>query len=289
MSATSRLDGRCGIVTGSSRGLGRAFACHLARQGMAVVVNGTDPAAVDEVVTAITRDGGTATAVLGSVAEEPTWDALVDACRSLGSVDLLVNNAGILRDRSVLKMAPEDFDAVVAVHLRGTWGCSTRVAREMRTGGGGSIVSIGSGSGLFGMFGQANYAAAKAGIVGLNRVLDLELTRYGIRCNVLCPVARTDMTSVLAGDGPSYALEFPDPNHVAPILPWLASEAAEHVRGQVISFDGEELGIWSHPQRAASGGRPCGTWTAEDFGSVVVEASLQQPHPDRWGRGAVTA
>lgn len=281
------LKGLPAVVTGSSRGLGRAFALALARAGARVVVNGTDPDAAHDTVQAIRDAGGTAVAAVGSVADHDVCQRLVGVCvAEFGSIGLLVNNAGLVRDRSLVKMTPEEFDLVVAVHLRGTWSCSAAAARAMRATGG-AIVNIASGSGLFGMFGQANYAAAKAGIVGLTRVMDLELARSGIRVNVLTPVARTGMTAVFdRAAGVHHELAFPPPETVAPIVVHLASEEARHLRGQVLSFDGTVLSVWSHPRATATWDRGSG-WAPEDFGAVLTADVMEPVHPDRWGSGAV--
>src|SRR5581483_7471269 len=287
---TIDLDGLPAVVTGSSRGLGRAFALALAGAGARVVVNGTDPEMTHETVNSIRDAGGTASPAVGSVADHTFCQELISDCVDrFGSVGLLVNNAGLARDRSLVKMTVEDFDLVVGVHLRGTWSCSAAAARSMRCSGGGSIVNISSGSGLFGMYGQANYAAAKAGIVGLTRVMNLELARHGIRVNVLTPVAQTDMTSVFGSDateGVRHELQFPPPESVAPIVVYLASNRARDIQGQVLSFDGTVLSVWSHPKATATWDRPAG-WTAESFSEVVVADVMEVTHPDRWGAGAV--
>ncbi|MBD9735812.1 SDR family oxidoreductase [Streptomyces sp. H28] len=283
---TPALHGRAGVVTGSSRGLGRAFALSLARAGMAVVLNGTDAESLRETARAVERAGGSCRTVVGSVADQAVCDALVETCvREFGRIDVLVNNAGIVRDRSVLKMTADEFDEVLAVHLRGTWACSVAAGRHLRRHGGGSIISIGSGSGQYGVFGQANYAAAKAGIAGLNRVLDLELGRHGVRCNVLAPVARTRMTDVFraGGTAPGHALSFPEPDDVAPVVVWLASDGARHVTGQFLSFDGTELSVWTHPRPAVTVRHTPGAWTGDLFARALTEDVLEHPHPDKWG------
>jgi len=277
------------VVTGSSRGLGRSFATALARDGFAVVVTGTDPEATAETVRLIEDAGGTAVCRVGSLVDPDFCGRLVDTCAdAFGRVDLLVNNAGLTRDRSVVKMTAPEWDEVLAVHLRGTWACSAAAARAMR-GGGGHILSVTSGAGLFGMFGQANYAAAKAGIIGLNRVLEMELGRFGIRCNVLYPVARTRMTAVFADAAAAVGHEstFPPPETVAPVVSYLASPAAAHLHGQVISFDGRRLSVWSHPAPTATWTRELGAWRPEDFAAALTAEVMQPTHPDSWGRGVI--
>lgn len=285
----TQLSGLPAVVTGSSRGLGRAFARALSEAGARVVINGTDPEMTHRTVQEIRGAGGTAVPAVGSVADHDFCAQLIQICVSeFGGIGLLVNNAGLTRDRSMMRMTPEEFDVVVAVHLRGTWSCSVEAARAMRTSGG-RIVNIASGSGLFGMFGQGNYAAAKAGIVGLSRVMDLELARYGIFTNVLNPVAKTDMTSVFGGEaatGVQHQFDFPDPATVAPVIVYLASEAAGDISGQVLSFDGTTLSVWSHPRATSTWERSTG-WTPTEIASVLGPHVLEPTHPDQWGAGAL--
>ncbi len=211
-------------------------------------------------------------------------EQLVQACvREYGGIGLLVSNAGVTRDRSLTRMTAAEWDEVLAVHLRGTWACGAAAARAMRASGG-AILNITSGAGLFGIFGQANYAAAKAGIVGLTRVMDMELARFGIRVNALAPVARTDMTAVFDRGEVGHELAFPPPESVAPVVVHLASAAARHLHGQVLSFDGTQLSVWSHPEPTATWTQPDG-WTQGAFGDVLTADVLQYPHPDRWGAG----
>jgi NAD(P)-dependent dehydrogenase (short-subunit alcohol dehydrogenase family) len=278
------LGGLPSVVTGSSRGLGRAFACALAEAGARLVVNGTDPRTVEAAAFAIRERGGQAIACPGSVADPEFCERLVQACvGEYGGIALLVNNAGVTRDRSLTRMTAAEWDEVIAVHLRGTWACGAAAARAMRASGG-AILNITSGAGLFGTFGQANYAAAKAGIIGLTRVMDLELARFGIRVNALAPVARTDMTAVFDHGDVSHELAFPPPGSVAPIVVHLASEAARHLHGQILSFDGTQVSVWSHPEPTSTWIRPDG-WTAGSFGDALTTDVVQYPHPDRWGAG----
>jgi NAD(P)-dependent dehydrogenase (short-subunit alcohol dehydrogenase family) len=283
---TSDLSGLASVVTGSSRGLGRAFAEALAAAGASLVVNGTDPGASESVAAAIRERGGKAIACAGSVADAGFCEQLVQACvGEYGGIGLLVNNAGVTRDRSFSRMTAAEFDEVIAVHLRGTWACSAAAARAMRRVGG-VIVNVTSGAGLFGTFGQANYAAAKAGIVGLTRVMDIELSRFAIRVNALAPVARTGMTAVFDRAAVVHELQFPPPESVAPIVVYLAGEAGRHLRGQVLSFDGTQLSVWSHPEATSTWTRPEG-WRPGAFGDVLTPDVMEHPHPDRWGTGVL--
>ncbi|NMO01424.1 SDR family NAD(P)-dependent oxidoreductase [Gordonia sp. TBRC 11910] len=285
--APGPLAGSAVVVTGSTRGLGRAFVQALAAAGAAVVVNGTSQESTDLVVAEIRQTGATATGFAGSVADHGFCRELIEGCVStFGRVDMLVNNAGITRDRSFAKMTAAEFDEVVAVHLRGTFSCSSAAAQAMRTAGtGGRILNITSGSGLFGMFGQANYAAAKAGIVGLTRVMDAELHRHGIAVNCLAPVAATDMTGIFDADGGvTHSQQFPSPESVAPVVVHLA-RASIDVHGQCLSFDGTDLSVWSHPRATATWSRESG-WQQVDFDNLPIVEALQFPNPDRWGSGA---
>jgi NAD(P)-dependent dehydrogenase (short-subunit alcohol dehydrogenase family) len=218
------------------------------------------------------------------VADAQFCAQLVQTCvDTFGGLGLLVNNAGLTRDRSMIRMTAAEFDEVIDVHLRGTWACSAAAARAMRTSGG-RILNITSGAGLFGMFGQANYAAAKAGIIGLTRVMDVELRRFGIQVNALAPVARTDMTAVFDNGAIAHQLPFPPPESVAPIVVYLAGDTGRHLHGQVLSFDGTQLSVWSHPEAASTWVRPDG-WAPGSFQDVLVPEVMEHPHPDRWGSG----
>jgi 3-oxoacyl-[acyl-carrier protein] reductase len=272
------------VVTGSSRGLGRAFAEALAAAGAPVVVNGTDPATAESAAAAIRARGGRAIACAGSVADPDFGEQLVQACLGeYGRIGLLVNNAGVTRDRSLTRMTAAEWDEVLVVHLRGTWACGAAAARAMRSAGG-AILNITSGAGLFGIFGQANYSAAKAGVIGLTRVMDMELSRFGIRVNALAPVALTDMTAVFAAGAVTHKLTFPPPESVAPIVVHLAGDASRHLHGQVLSFDGTQLSVWSHPEPTSTWTQPDG-WTPGALGDALTADVMQHPHPDRWGAG----
>lgn len=297
MSADVRLDGRVAIVTGSGRSLGRAYAIALAAAGAAVVVNDVDPASAAQTVEDITTAGGRAVAVVAAVGTTETADALVDAAVSTyGRLDVLVANAGVLRDRVLWKMSDDDFDAVIATHLRGSFTCGRAAATAMRAQGeGGRIVLVGSPAGQYGSFGQTNYAAAKAGLVAMARTWSLELARAGITVNAVVPTALSPMTATipaytavyeeyLAGHGIPEAYRrdhaLGTPEDVAPLIVWLASDLSGAVTGQAIGIGGDRMTLYAHPTVAvtadASGG-----WTAADIDAAWPTRFA--PHTQRSG------
>jgi NAD(P)-dependent dehydrogenase (short-subunit alcohol dehydrogenase family) len=193
------LSGKVAIVTGSGRGLGLAYARELARQGAAVVINDVDADVASEAVRTIEADGGKAAAVVAPVGSTEVAQQLVQAAvNAFGRLDILVTNAGILRDKSLLKMTDEDFDAVINVHLRGTFTCVREAFAYFKANNvQGRIITIGSPTGQRGNFGQTNYAAAKAGIVGMVRTWALEMKKAGVTANAVIPVAATAMTKTV--------------------------------------------------------------------------------------------
>ena len=227
-----RLDGRVALVTGAGSGLGREHALTLAQLGAKVVVNDLganvhgengDPAPADRVVAEIRAAGGEAVAHHDSIAEPEGARGLVElALERFGTVDVLVNNAGILRDRTFAKMSLEDFEAVLRVHLLGTVFCTHAAWPVMTANGYGRIVVTTSGSATNGNFGQANYAAAKLGVVGLMNVLALEGVRKGVLINAIAPGAATRMTTELI---PSEIREYLAPGLVSPVVAYLSSES----------------------------------------------------------------
>ena len=241
------FDKKVVIVTGSGNGLGRSHALAFAKEGAKVVVNdlggdrsggGKGNMAADKVVEEIKAAGGDAVANYDSVstvegADRILWSALA----KYGRVDVLVNNAGILRDKTMLNMSQAEFDLVIDVHLKGTYFCTQAVARQMKVqGGGGRIINTTSLSGLLGNFGQANYSAAKAGIYGLTRTASMELQKIGITVNAIAPVALTRMTEDLpmvaqAGEGLA-------PERVTPMVLFLASDHAKDVTGRIFGCQG---------------------------------------------------
>lgn len=273
------LTGKVAIVTGSGRGLGFAYAKELAMCGAKVVVNDIDPDTADAAVKEITAAGGTAVAEVAEVGGSAAADALVRrAVGEFGRLDVLVTNAGVLRDKVLWKMSDEDFDTVVTVHLRGTFTCARAAVRRMREQGeGGRLILIGSPAGQRGNFGQTNYSAAKAGIVGFARTWSLELARANITVNAVIPVAATAMTETIpalkgyvdalrAGEPmPPFArraLAFGAPEDAAGLVAFLASDAAAGVTGQAIGIGGDRLSLWSHPQQVAAAYAE-GGWSAD--------------------------
>jgi NAD(P)-dependent dehydrogenase (short-subunit alcohol dehydrogenase family) len=283
------LDGKVAVVTGSGRGIGRALALALAKEGAKVVINDVgcgvdgrggdeDPAAV--VVREIEDMGGHAAPNYDSVA---SWDgaaAIVKtAVDTFGRLDILVNNAGIVRDRSLAKMTEEEFDTVLAVHLKGSFNCGRHAAPVMREQGYGRIINITSSAGLRGNFGQSNYGAAKAGIMGLTFVWSIELARYGITVNGLAPAGMTRMVGTIPefeGKPPPPEM---DPAMNGAMVAFLASEKAGHVSGQIFGRRGYAFTLFCHPRPIASMFKP-GGWTAaeiaEQFDAVFAD-HLQVP------------
>lgn len=245
-----RLKGKRMVITGSSRSLGRHFALACAAEGASLIVNGTNEEALAKVVREVADLGAAVHAVAGSVAETDVCNALVETCvDKFGGIDVMVNNAGIVRDRTLMKMSDEDFDEVIAVNLRGPFLCTRRAAVAMKAQGNGHIIQITSASGLVGNFGQTNYAAAKAGLMGMMYTAAKELARYNIRCNAMWPVARTDMTQPLIDSSDATALElgFGEPEEVAMGLVWLASDAAGRFNSQCLTFNGLKTALWRSP------------------------------------------
>lgn len=233
MRETITFDGHVAIVTGAGGGLGKTYAVELARRGARVVVNdlggavdgtGASSSAADQVVAEIVDSGGEAVASYDSVATEDGGAAIVQtAVDGFGTVDIVVSNAGILRDKSFANMTMAEIGAVLDVHLRGSFHVSLPAFRIMKENGYGRFVFASSGSGLFGNFGQANYGAAKAGLVGLMNVLAVEGAKYGIKANAVAPIARTRMTEDLLGP----LAELVAPEQVTPIVVYLCSEVNE--------------------------------------------------------------
>lgn len=289
------LDGKVAIVTGSGAGLGLAYAQELARQGASVVINDVNQETADAAVASITEAGGKAVAAVVPVGTSEAADQLVKtAVDTFGGLDILVNNAGILRDKSLLKMSDEDFDLVIGVHLKGTFTCVRAAYAYFKENGvAGRIVCIGSPTGQRGNFGQTNYAAAKAGIVGMVRTWALEMKRAGVMVNAVIPVAATAMTKTVPyfqkaveaderGEAmPSFFrhdLGFGTADDVAGLIAFLSSEEAEGITGQAIGVGGDRLQVWSHPEPVATEYHE-GGWdyaTMQTQGAELVRGNLQE-------------
>ncbi len=276
------LDGRIAVVTGSGRGIGREIALHLAGQGAKVVVNDLGGAAdgtggsriADDVVNEIRSAGGEATANYDSVATVEGGRAIFEtAIDTFGGLDILVNNAGILRDRTIFNLEEADWDAVIAVHLKGHYCCVRPFARYIRETSRENcrIINFSSVSGLYGNFGQSNYGAAKSGIAGFSRVLALELAKYRCTVNTISPGASTRMTIHLReARGDEVDVDAPDqsPAQIAPVVAWLSSEAGEDVTGQIIDVMRGWVGIMQQPAVIRSFTKD-GFWTQEDLDRVM--------------------
>ncbi|MBO0852974.1 MAG: 3-oxoacyl-ACP reductase [Nocardia sp.] len=251
------LSGKVAIVTGAGAGLGRAEALALARAGASVVVNDlAEGDAIAATLADIRAAGAKAEFVAGSVAERATADALIQTAESaFGSVDIVVNNAGIVRDRMLFNMSDEDWDAVLGVHLRGHFLLSRNAAAYWRAKSKesgapiyGRLINTSSEAGLLGPEGQPNYAAAKAGITALTLSAARGLSRYGIRANAICPRARTAMTESVFSDAPEGQVDPLSPDHVARLVTYLAAPAAEAISGQVFVVYGSMVALMAAPE-----------------------------------------
>ncbi|HVX22060.1 MAG TPA: SDR family NAD(P)-dependent oxidoreductase [Acidimicrobiales bacterium] len=270
-----RVAGKRVVITGSSKGLGRAFAVALAADGARVVVNGTDGGAVSSVVEEITGAGGTATGLVGSVADDAVAAALVERCvEAYGGIDVAIPNAAIVHTVPFVDTSPEVFDQTVAVNLRGTWSVCQHAARAMRDAGtGGHLLLVSSRMAVAtgGLRFAAAYAATKGAVMGLLYALSGELAPYGVRVNALSPVALSGTTvpavqelqaeQRAAGQPPASAgdMGLHPPEAVAPLVVHLCSDQAGDLRNQMIRFDGRRLALWAHPREALVIDRP--DWT----------------------------
>lgn len=304
------LEGKVAVVTGAGRGIGRGLALALAAAGVMVVVNdlgcaldgsgsSTDPA--DSVVAEIKKMEGKAVANHDTVTTVEGGDNIIKtAIDNFGKIDILINNAGILRDRMIFNMTPEEWDDVIKVHLYGAYNCTRPASALMRQQRSGRIICMTSPSGLTGNSGQANYGAAKAGIVGFVRVCALDLGKYGITANVICPTAATRMTTseellaanklraekgiagldksaMIAADG---SLP-PDPETVAPMVLFLASDYAANINGCIFGVDGDKIELYTHsaPEKSITSN---GYWTFEELIKTIpttLAANLENPAP----------
>ncbi|MFN8559562.1 MAG: SDR family NAD(P)-dependent oxidoreductase [Dehalococcoidia bacterium] len=290
----NRLEGKVAVVTGAGRGIGREIALLMGEEGASVVVNdygvavdGTQPASgpAQEVADAIQAKGGKAAANFDTVATMAGGEAMIkQALDTFGRLDIVVNVAGILRDRMIFNMSEEEWDAVIAVHLKGHFSTikpASIIFRQQRYG---RIINYSSGSGLIGNPGQANYGAAKAGIAGMSRVVARDLGRYGVTCNYIGPGANTRMTMTVSDQAralrqragiqgaatvtrPGEALAplvLRDPEYVAPMTVYLATDAAWNINGQGFSVSGGTISLLHQPLPYRTIWKP-GMWTLEEL------------------------
>ena len=278
------LDGKVAIITGAGGGLGHAHALALAKEGAAIVVNdlggsvdgtGAGGTVADKVVAEIEAAGGKALANHGNVTSAEDADGMVAAAvETFGRLDILINNAGILRDKSFKKMTEDLWDPVIAVHLKGTYQ-PTRAAYQhmLESGTKGRIIMTSSTSGLIGNFGQTNYGAAKAGIAGFMRCLAIEGAKAGITVNVLAPNAYSRMTADLFPEGSE---EHFAPEKVSPAIAWLCSEEAADITGRQFVISGNRVTLL-YPAGFQIADRAGDPWSAEEIGTKIRESMADWP------------
>jgi NAD(P)-dependent dehydrogenase (short-subunit alcohol dehydrogenase family) len=295
---TALCDGRVVIVTGAGRGIGRAHALAFAAEGAAVVVNDVgvsltgdceDAGPAQQVVDEIVAAGGQAVANTDDVADWGGAQRLVaTALHAFGRLDVLVNNAGFLRDRMLANLSEEEWDAVIRVHLKGHfapmrhaaayWRAESKAGRRPDA----RVINTSSGAGLLGSVGQGNYSAAKAGIAGLTIVAAAELARYGITVNAIAPAARTRMTEAAFAETmakPAEGFDAMAPENVSPLVVWLGSTESAGVTGRVFEVEGGKVCVadgWRHGPEVDNGER----WEPRELGPVVTELLAKAPPPE---------
>jgi len=261
------LEGKVAVVTGAGRGIGREIALLLAKEGAKVVVNdfggredgtGGEAKVADDVVKDITAAGGTAVGNYEAVGTMESGKKIIQtALDSFGKLDILVNNAGILRDRMIFNMTEEEWDGVLKVHLKGTFACTRAAVPLMREQKSGRIINFTSTSGLVGNLGQANYGAAKMGIVGFTKVVALDMAKYNVTANSISPFAWTRMVGTIPTETEAQKkrvekLKKMSPADIAPLVAYLASDEAQYVSGQIFGVRGKEIFIFSQPRPVRS-------------------------------------
>jgi len=306
-----QLEGKVIAITGAGRGIGRGVAMLAAREGAKVVAgdagvavdgSGADAGPAEQVVREIKGEGGTAVANTSNISTMAGGEALVkQALDSFGRLDVLINVAGILRDRMIFNMTEEEWDAVLAVHLKGHFATIKPASIVMRQQRSGRIINFSSVSGLIGMPGQGNYGAAKAGIAGLTRVVARDLGRYGVTCNAISPGASTRMTATVSTEArekrsaagiqtgsmlatpqqPNPALTMREPEYVAPMTLYLATDGAWNINGQIFNVNGGTVALLNHPTPMRTIWKPA-MWTLEELGHFVptqLMAGIPNPAP----------
>jgi len=258
------LEDKAAVVTGAGRGIGRGHALQLAKAGAAVVVNDIDVDVAAEVVAEIEALGGRALANTGNVGDREGAASIVAACvEAFGKIDIMMANAGIARDRTFLKMSEEEFDAVMNVHVKGTFLCHQAAALQMKAQGTGGVLVSTVSAAHFGNFGQTNYAGAKGAIASMTYTMALELARYGIRANAISPSGTTRMSDTYVGpDGKKHPLPFIDPELNGPMLVYLCSDEGNYISGQIFGTGGERIALLDQPKYGHTLFMP-GGWTLE--------------------------
>jgi NAD(P)-dependent dehydrogenase (short-subunit alcohol dehydrogenase family) len=279
---------RAVVVTGAGRGIGRAHALAFAAEGALVVVNDVDGDATAGVVAEIEALGGQAVANTSDIADWAGASELIrTALAHFGRLDVLVNNAGFVRDRMLVNLGEDEWDAVVRVHLKGHFAPLRHAADHWRAEAkagrvpSARVINTSSGAGLLGSLGQGNYSAAKAGIAGLTVVAAAELARYGVTVNAIAPAARTRMTEAVFASmaRPDSGFDAMAPENVSPLVVWLGSEESSQVTGRVFEVEGGKVSVaqgWRHGPVVDKGGR----WDPAELGPVVKDLLERAPEPE---------
>lgn len=281
------------VVTGAGRGIGREIALLLGKYGAKVVVNdpggnttgqGVDQMVAEEVAQEIRAAGGQAIANFESVASLSAAEKIIeDAVKNFGRIDIVVNNAGILRDRILFKMSEEEFDAVIGVHIKGAWSMTRAAAPYMKEQKSGRFINFTSTTGLIGQVGQVNYGTAKAGIVGLTKNTALDLERFNVTANLICPFAYTRLVGTIETDDPAKQARVEKfkrmtPDKIAPLVVYLASDQAQEVNAQIFGVRGNEITLFSQIRPIRNMHLDNG-WTPETIGEIFVPAVKNSFYP----------